>query len=113
PLSAVMKETGEAKRLMRYDAARVLAFGLKDRAPDRAVELLLQMLADEKMRLSNPSDAGSADVRFAAAPALGRLGDQAKNDKKVIDALRKAAREKDPTLKKEAEKALKDLGVGG
>jgi len=113
PLTAVMQETGEAKRMMRYDAARVLAFGLKDKAPDKAVELLLQMLADDKLKLTNPSEGGPADVRFAAATALGWLGKKVKDDKKVIDALRKAAKEKDPALKKEAQKALKDLGAGG
>jgi HEAT repeat protein len=112
PLTDVMKEAGESKRIMRYDAARVLAFGLKDKAPDRAVELLLQMLADDKLKLTTPSE-GASDVRFAAATALAWLGKKAKDDKEVIDALRKAARDKDPALKKEAEKALKDLGVGG
>jgi HEAT repeat protein len=122
-LTAVLDETDEASLMVRYDCARLLAFALQDRAPEKACDVLLHMLANDKLRIFHKTDARIAgdgsttsadlggDARFMAAVALGLLRDRAKNNPRVVKALRKSARDKEPRLRESARKTLKDLGV--
>ena len=116
--------------LVRYDAARALAFNLRDQAPDKAVEVLLHMLNNVDLVLykgteatvtgvgregssgnTNQKDIANGDARFLAAEALGVMGKKA-NRRDVRQALEKAKSDtKDVTgrLQKEAEKALSQI----
>src|SRR5262249_25466793 len=56
PLTDVLSEKGEDKRLLRYDAARALARAEREKAPDKAVEILLVMIVDPKLQVFRDSD---------------------------------------------------------
>jgi HEAT repeat protein len=117
PLTKVLDETADESLLVRYDAARSLAAALSEKAPDKTIDALLHMLENKSLKVFNKTDgtpSGVAsdlggDARYMAAQALGWLGDKAKNNQKVVNALRKATKDKDEKLKSEAEKALKNL----
>jgi hypothetical protein len=49
------------------------------------------------------------DARFMAVDCLAMLGEKAASNKEVMEALERAAKDPDETLRKHAEKALKDL----
>jgi HEAT repeat protein len=127
-LTATLDETAENEAMLaRYDAARLLAQGLGERAPDKVIDVLLQMLRNEELKVYNRTDAkigsggeasaGGSDVRpnlggdarYMAATALGYLGTKARKDE-VLRALREAAKSTDGKLRQTAEKALKDIG---
>jgi HEAT repeat protein len=129
-LAKVMDEKSLETSLLRYDAARLMTWSQRKEAPDRAIELLLEMIKNRKLVVYNKSDAkvegtgsessGGAssvkeqrggDARFMAAEALGWLGEKGKSRKDVIEALRDAAKDKEPRLKEMALKALDRLGV--
>jgi HEAT repeat protein len=125
-LSSVLDEKGKEFTLVRYDAARMLANGWKADAPDRTVEVLLEMLTNKALRVFNKSDvkvdpAGSGrtstaenlggDARFMAAQALGWLGKTASARRDVVDSLKAAAMDKDVQLQEAAKASLKTLGV--
>jgi HEAT repeat protein len=129
-LSAVLDETGEDTLMVRYDTARVLAAAQEDRAPAKTVDTLLHMIANNKLRVFNKTDAAikevgteagkgasnveadlGGDARYMAAQALGWMKDRAKNDAKVVTALREAAKDREPRLRKEATRALEKLGL--
>jgi HEAT repeat protein len=132
PLTDTLSETSREALLVRYDAARLLAYSLHEKAPDKVTELLLEMLNNRTLKVYLQTDAsisgtgseasrGEAavnqklgdDGRYMGAQALGWLGPKSKaaKDPKVIDALRDAARDPDKKLSKVAEQALKDLGA--
>ena len=121
-------ETLQQHLLVRYDAARVLAVNLRDKAPAKAVDVLLHMLTNKELKIYHGTDASvtnigaegtkgaskidpnvSGDARFLAAIALGQMGTRA-NRKDVIKALKDAETDKDERLRQEAEKALKAIG---
>jgi HEAT repeat protein len=123
-LTAVLDETAEDDGLMvRYDAARLLAARLKERAPDKTADVLLHMLKNEhlfqfnntevKGGVGNEGGGGKTnvtvnqggDARFMAAKSLGDLGKKA-NRADVLDALKAAAKSDDKRLSEEANKAL-------
>jgi HEAT repeat protein len=131
-LTAVLSDpTLETAVMVKYDAARALAYNLREKAPDKAADMLLHMLTNEKLMIYKGTDAtvtsvGSegtsgatqqnqrleGDARFMAAQALGVMGSKAKR-RDVIDALNKAANDdKDKTgrLQTEAKKALSLIG---
>ncbi len=129
-LTEVLGEKAEALTLVRYDAARMLANSLSSDAPDRTVDVLLEMLGNKTLRVFNRTDAtvvgtGSEagrgtsqvqdnlgeDARYMAAEALGWLGAKAAKRKDVVDALKAAANDTDAELKKVAKKTLEVLGV--
>lgn len=128
-LAGVLQETAEESRMVRYDAARVLAWSLGERAPDRTAEVLLDMLGnpmlrvfygsgtaisglpnEEKGGMSRTTSSSGGDARFMAAEALGCLGDRARRNREVMAALNKAAADPDPMLRKHARQALERLG---
>lgn len=129
PLTKVLDESGDKVRLLRYDAARVLAFGEGDRAPDKVVDVLVEMLTDPKLLVFQGSDSevegGSekkggttgvknrtgGDARYMAAVALGWMKDKTKNHEKAVAALKAATKDKDPTLREKAQKTVQDLGI--
>src|SRR5262249_20771562 len=97
---------------------------LRERTPDKAADVLLEMLADERLSVFDKTDikggvggearTGTTAVqsraggkgRFMAAQGLGWMGKKA-NRPDVIKALTAAAAEKDDeALNKEATKAL-------
>jgi HEAT repeat protein len=123
-LTKILDETGDRTRFMRYDAARALAFNMRERAPDQAAAVLLKMLGDKVSIYSGTGTGGTntggeagrhgnttteeksgGDGRYMAAQALGQMGRKA-NKPEIIDALQKAAADPDPTLSKAAREAL-------
>lgn len=129
-LTKILDEQGERTAPLRYDAARKLANVLRDEAPDKTADVLLEMLTDTRLVVYNRTDArvegagteatvGRAnvqanlggDARYMAVQALSWLGDKAAKRADVRQALRKAAQDKDSKLSKHAKDALRDLGI--
>jgi HEAT repeat protein len=129
-LAKLLDETGERTALLRYDAARKLANVLRDEAPDKTADVLLEMLTNTQLKVYNRTDArvegavteattGRAnvranlggDARYMAVQALSWLGDKAAKRADVVQALRKAAKDGDAKLRKTAKEALADLGL--
>jgi serine/threonine protein kinase/HEAT repeat protein len=122
-LTKVLDESGNITALVRYNAARKLAHAMHEEAPDKTVDVLLEMLTNptvkvyigtdvkpEKGRPEMQANIGG-DARFMAAQALGWLGKKASGRKDVVDALKAAAKDADPKLRESATAALKELGV--
>jgi HEAT repeat protein len=122
---AVLEEKDVNQAMVRYDAARCLANRLRDKAPDKAVDVLLEMLKDEHLKIykgAGTDVTGSSvegakggasvalnvggDARFLAAQALAQIGARKAGRPDVIRALKEAAKSKDEELSKAAEKAL-------
>jgi HEAT repeat protein len=130
-LERVLHETaGDYARVVRYDTARLLAKTLSDKAPDKTCDVLLDMIERRSLKIFHGTDAtikatpdeartgasGTAenlggDARFLAAQAMGWMGDKAKSNKAIVAALRKAATDPEPMLKKHAEEAIKNIGL--
>ncbi len=130
-LTKVLDDQSEKMTLVRYDAARKLAYMLGADAPDKTVDVLLNMLNNKRLNVYNRTDAkvegtgneataGRAnvkenlggDARYMAVEALGWLGPtkvKARDD--VVKALKQAARDEDATLRAAAKKALTELGI--
>jgi HEAT repeat protein len=122
-LESVLHEQGRNQVIVRYDAARALAFRLKDKTPSSAVSVLLEMLQDKGLRLYTGSAStlqtgdersGSStavkenlggDARYLAAEALAEVGSTA-NRKDVVDALEKASVSPDAEMQQAAREAL-------
>ena len=126
-LTSILGETGEQGALLRYDAARLLALCQRDKAPDKAVDVLLGMLTDDSLKVFNGNDTTvsgvggegtggksevktkqGGDARYMGAEALGWLGHKA-NRPDVVKALEEAARDTDPTLSSKAKTALQSI----
>jgi serine/threonine protein kinase/tetratricopeptide (TPR) repeat protein len=122
-LMKVLAEKGNESSNLRFDVARSLARVLRDKAPDKTVEVLLRFLANDKIKVYRGTDIKlndgrpvpqanlGEDARFMAAEALGMLGSKAAKRPEVVAALRKAAKSEDRKLKEAARKALKDLNI--
>jgi HEAT repeat protein len=129
-LSGVLEETSPDARLLRYDSARKLAFTLRGAAPDKVCDVLLEMIGASGLMVFKSTDAaitstrdeskgGSSKVapkaegdgRYMAAEAMGWLGEKSKNNKAIIAALRKAAKDDEPKLKERAKETLSALGI--
>jgi HEAT repeat protein len=129
-LSGVLEETSRDTQLLRYDSARKLAHLLESRAPDKVCDVLLEMIENSDLKVFKGSDAAikgtpdeskggaskvsekaEGDGRYMAAQAMGWLKDKAKNNKAIVAALQKAAKDDEPKLKEAARKALADLGL--
>lgn len=126
-LTRVLDETSLETRVLRYDSARVLALNLRDGAPPKTAELLLDMLRNKELTLYQGSTArvegggsetgqnqakveegNGGDGRFMAAEALGWLGKTA-NKKEILDELEMTAKEKDDRLRTTSLEALKKI----
>jgi HEAT repeat protein len=122
-LEAVLEETSPRSSLVRYDAARVLAFWLGGEASPKVLKTLVAMLRDPGLRLYTGSvsvlQAGdektvgsttvkenlAGDARFLAAEALEQIGPKA-NRPEVIEALEAAAGSQDLNTSRAARAAL-------
>jgi HEAT repeat protein len=128
-LTKVLDETSVDHALVRYDAARKLAHALRDNAPDKTADVLVDMMKNKSLIVYNRTDAKlegadneanrgkvnvaantGGDARYMAAEALGLLGDKSKKRPDVIEALKEATKDKDRALKLAAELALQRLG---
>jgi HEAT repeat protein len=129
-LEDVLDETSRDSLLVRYDAARALANVMEAEAPNKVVAVLLDMLENRGLRVFNRTDARvegagneaararadvqenlGGDARFMAVEALSWLGAKAARNREVVNALRKAAGDRDPELRKKANEALDVLGI--
>jgi HEAT repeat protein len=128
-LARVLDEPAGIMNLARYDAARKLANSLESDAPDKAVDVLLEMLNQKRLLVYNSTDAQvegagneastgkvnvkqntGGDARYMAVQALGWMKGKARARKDVMEALQKAAEDKDTKLSETAKKALDNLG---
>jgi HEAT repeat protein len=125
PLTAVLREKEDEQALVRYDAARCLGHRLRGKAPEKAVDVLLEMLKDKRLRTYEGSGAdvtGSSvegnkggatvamnlggDARFLAAMALHAIGAPRADRPDVIEALKEAAKSPDKQTQEWSNKAL-------
>ncbi len=123
-LAAVLEETGRDTAVTRFEAACTLAQHLEANVPDKTVDVLLDMLTSNDVKVFNGnativSGVGAegnggksevqvnlgGDARFMAAEALGWLGRKA-NRPDVIKALQEAAQDKNSQLSLKAKEAL-------
>ncbi len=130
-LEKVLDEKSRDGALVRYDAGRAFAFTYGADSPDKAVDVLVQMLQDKTLLVYKGTDAalegtgteaGGAgtrtkanardDARYMAAHALGKMGAKAKRHENAMKALKAACKDADsPKLRKVAADALTELGV--
>ncbi|HTU92013.1 MAG TPA: HEAT repeat domain-containing protein [Gemmataceae bacterium] len=129
-LTKVLDERGPKMALVRYNAARKIAQILRDQAPDKTADVLLEMLTNTSLLIYHGTDAKvegasteatasrtkmqenfGGDARYLAVEALAWLGDKAAKRPEVVEALRKAAKEKDAKLRRSAEETMKILGI--
>jgi HEAT repeat protein len=126
-LEKVMDETAPDGVVVRYDAARVLAHKLEDRAPPKAVEVLVANLYDKRLSVlqgtdttvkkgnesakggTSAKDNFAGDARHMPAEGLAAIAASGKR-KDALDALKKAAESDDEVTKKAARDALKQIG---
>src|SRR5262249_22931063 len=104
-LEAVLFEQSEEMLIVRYEAARYLAYRLRDEAPTKAIDVLVTMMNDRRLEVyhgsgtkvssgSSESGGGAATVtenaggdgRRLPAEALGQIGRKA-NRPDVIRSL--------------------------
>jgi HEAT repeat protein len=124
-IASTLFEDGPEAKLLRYEAAKVLALHLKDRAPDKTVDVLVEALADQGVRIykgtgtkvsggaaeartgtTSVKESGEGDWRQVVALALGQMGPKAKRPE-VLDGLKKLADDSfDPDARKAAKLAL-------
>jgi HEAT repeat protein len=130
-LAGVLEDKAQEFTLVRYDAARLLAFALGADAPERTADVLLEMLANRTLRVFNRTEATvqagneasagrsavepnlGGDARFMAAEALGWLGKKLQARKDVLDALKAAAKDPDTKLQEAARRSLMALKAQG
>jgi HEAT repeat protein len=123
-LAAVLEETGRETAVTRYEAACTLAGHLEAKAPEKTVDVLLDMLTSSSVKIFNGNETKvsgvggegnggktavqlnlGGDARYLAAKGLGWLGRKA-NRPDVIKALQEAAQDNDRRLSIEAKEAL-------
>jgi HEAT repeat protein len=126
-LTAILDETEQETRLVRYDSAIVLGVLLGPKSPDKVVDVLEALLKDKQIQLYNGTDArvrsagtegagGQAtvtrniqgDIRGLVAVSLGRIGKKA-NRPDIIRILKEAAQSDDPAVRKAAAEALSKI----
>ncbi len=131
-LESILADTNPNMLYARYDTARKLAWTLREEAPDKTADVLLEMLNNKTIKVYGGADvkvedAGKTgkgdhtkvqpnlggDARFCAAEALAWLGKKASRRKDVMVALKRAATDADPKLRQAAAAALKSLDVPG
>lgn len=132
-LAATLDEKDKETALVRYEAARVLALRLRDKAPDRTVDVLLEMLNDKTLLVhkgigtkvsgvgtetaqgqSEVRENSQGDGRYMAAEGLGWLGKKAADRPEVMKTLGQFIKDPDTRLREKASQALESLRkVGG
>jgi HEAT repeat protein len=130
-LTRLLGEKEPEARVIRYEAAHALGMRLGDRAPDRTIDVLLEVLRDRDLLIytgaranvrGGGSEQGNAeakvgtsaagDWRREGAKALARIGTRAARPE-VIEALKRlAAESEDPSARDAAKAALKVLMPG-
>jgi HEAT repeat protein len=136
PLTAVLAERSTDEQVMvRYEAARCLGLRLRSKAPKEAVDVLLEMLNDKRLKVYEGSGAdvtgnsvegakGGAtvavnlggDARFMAAQALARVAPsrasrpdvhKALEAPEVLELLKAATQSSDEIVRNAANEALR------
>lgn len=129
-LAKLLDEPDGRLTLVRYDAARALAFQLGPDAPDQTVDVLLHMLRNKAIKVFSGTDVkvngpgkgprdsnvrvnrtASGDARHMAAQALARLGQKAARNPAAIKALKEAVKDSDSKLSGAARAALNRLKI--
>jgi HEAT repeat protein len=128
-LAETLLESGPEARLLRYEAAKVLALKLGPRVPDRVLDVLLEALGDEHIKIylgtgakvsgagteartgqAQLKEAGVGDWRRVVAIAFAKIGTRARQRPEVLPGLRKLAEDSfDPETRKVARLALRQL----
>ena len=125
-LEAVLSEKSREMLVVRYEAARYLAYRLAAKTPPKAIDILVEMMSDNGIKIYTRTDTkvqsngaettgGTAtakenvggDARCLPAEALGRAA--AANRPDVIRVLEKALDAADPKLRDAAKEALKQI----
>ena len=126
-LEAVLSEKSREMLVVRYEAARYLAYRLGAKTPKKAIDILVEMMSDSDIKIYTRTDTkvqssgaettgGTAtakenvggDARCLPAEALGRAG-RAANRPDVIRVLEKALDATDPKLREAAKESLKQI----
>jgi HEAT repeat protein len=125
-LQQLINEKDPDSQELRGEAARVLAFHLRDKAPVRAADHLLDMLKNSKSVIykgantrvegagedrtgqANLKDRTGGSAKYLAAMALGWMGKQA-NRPEIVMELEKAAKGEDKDLARYAKDALEKI----
>jgi HEAT repeat protein len=124
-LEDVLSEKSPDTVIVRYEAARYLAHGLGPKAPDKAIDILTDMLKDDTLRIYTKSDAkvtsgaedkGGATVtaniagdgRVLPCQAIAVVGPKA-NRPDVVRALEDCAKSSDKRLREGAQDALRKI----
>jgi HEAT repeat protein len=126
----VIEETDPATVMLRYEAAWHLAAHLRDKAPDRTVDILYDLFRDRRVTAASNTSVkvsgsggeaeggrvevtavrptGISSIQIEAARALGFLGAKA-NRPEIVKALREAKKENDIALQKAVTEALERI----
>ncbi len=124
-MEEVLSEKSAEMVIVRYEAARYLAHGLGRKAPDKAIDILTEMLKDDTLKIytksdtkvtSGAEDRGGATVtanvagdgRALPAQAIAAIGPRA-NRPDVVRALEDCAKSSDQRLRDAARDALKKI----
>jgi HEAT repeat protein len=128
-LTRVLIERGQEAKVLRYEAAKALAMRLDDRVPDKAVDVLLEALRDDKVYTyrgtfgkleatregavggADLKAAGEGDWRRVVALALEKIGKEKAGTEEVLKELKNVARtSRDPAAREAANNVYKELG---
>jgi HEAT repeat protein len=127
-LKVLRKALGDPDRILRYDAARSLAHGLRAEAGKEVVDVLEKMLHDKDIKIYRAANANvrggsesaggqssvkvqvEGDARFMAAQALGLVGKRAGRES-ILKTLKEMTASTDPLTKESAVEALKRINA--
>jgi HEAT repeat protein len=127
-LANTLVEEGRDARLLRYEAAKVLALKLGERVPDAVIDVLLEALRDNDIKIyqgtgaqvsssgaeartgqAQVKETGYGDWRRVVAVALGNIGGRARRPE-ILEGLKKLSEDSfDETARKFAREALRRL----
>jgi HEAT repeat protein len=127
-LANTLLETGPDARLLRYEAAKTLALKLGPRVPGKTIDVLLEALRDNNIKIyqgtgarvsssgteartgpAQVKESGFGDWRRVVAIAFARIGERARRPE-VLEGLRKLSEDSfDEATRKAAKDALRVL----
>jgi HEAT repeat protein len=127
--ATVLGDDRAESRILRYETATVLAFKLKERVPNKVIDVLKEALADDKIRIitgvsakvssggtevrtggASVKETSAGDGRSEVAKGFGMIGKKAAQPT-ILDGLeRLATQSEDPTARKTAAEVLVFLG---